>query len=169
MLKARTRETHLPSSARFTQRELNWLFDETTHRAVVLVRRNYPNVVGVLVHGSVARGEPGPLSDIDLRAVTSPGKKPSDFSYFDEDIYVGVGFLRIAELELEFSDPKAFFWARGSAKSTRVLYDPKGILKRIRARWRLAKPSKQLLEKSLWDAYHNIIEYSGKLRNSSHN
>ena len=169
MLKPRTRETHLPSSAGFTQRELNRLFDETTQRAVVLVRRDYPNVVGVLVHGSVARGEPGPFSDIDLLAVTSRGKKPSDFSYFDEDIYVGVGFLRIAELELEFSDPKAFFWARGSAKSTRVLYDPKGILKRIRARWRLAKPSKQLLEKSLWDAYHNIIEYSGKLRNGSHN
>src|SRR5213083_1856883 len=62
-----------------------------------------------------------------------------------------------------------FLWARGSAKSTRVLYDPKGILKRIRARWRLAKPSKQLLEKYLWDAYHNIIEYSGKLRNVWHN
>jgi hypothetical protein len=76
-----------------------------------------------------------------------------------------VGFLRVAELEKEFSDPKRFFWARGSAKSTRLLYDPKGILKRILARWRFAKPSQQILEKSLWDMYHNIIEYSGKLRN----
>src|SRR5438094_4331756 len=169
MLKPRTRETHLPSSAGFTQSELNRLFDETTHRAVVLVRRNYPNVVGVLVHGRVARGEPGPFSDIDLLAVTSRGKKPSDFSYFDEDIYVGVGFLRVAELEKEFSDPKAFFWARGSAKATRVLYDPRGILKQILVRWRFAKPSQRILEKSLWDAYHNIIEYSGKLRNGWRN
>src|SRR5207249_6419741 len=149
MLKPRARETHLPSSAGFTQRELNRLFDETTRRAVVLVRRDYPNVVGVLVHGSVARGEPGPFSDIDLVAVTSRGKKPSEFSYFDGDIYVGVGFLRVAELESEFRDPKAFFWARGSAKATRVLYDPRRILKRILARWRLAKPSRQMLEKSL--------------------
>src|SRR5881296_3190525 len=157
MLKPRTRETHLPSSAGFTQRELNRLFDETTHRAVVLVRRNYPNVIGVLVHGSVARGEPGPFSDIDLVAVTSQGRKPSEFSYFDGDIYVGVGFLRIAELEKEFTDLKAFFWARGSALATKVLYDPKGMISMILLRWRRAKPSHQVLEKSLWDMYHNII------------
>jgi len=169
MRELRVGEARSPSSARLSQSELNQLFDEATLRAVVLVRREYPNVVGVLVHGSVARGEPGPFSDIDLLAVTGRGKKASEFSYFDGDIYVGVGFLRVAELEKEFSDPKAFFWARGSAKSTRVLYDPKGILKRILARWRLAKPTQQILEKSLWDAYHNIIEYSGKLRNGWRN
>jgi len=145
--------------------ELNRVFDEATRRAVALVRREYPNGIGVMVHGSVARGEPGPFSDIDLVALTGRGRKPSEFSYFDGDIYVGVGFLRVTELEREFSDPNAFFWARGSAKATRVLYDPKGVLKRILARWRLAKPSQQILEKSLWDMYHNIIEYSGKLRN----
>jgi predicted nucleotidyltransferase len=82
---------------------------------MAMVKREYPNVVGVLVHGSVARREPGPFSDIDLVAVMSPGKKPSEFSYFDGDIYVGVAFLQVAELEKEFSDPKAFFlgpWKR---------------------------------------------------------
>src|SRR5207302_483091 len=92
-------------------------------------------------------------------AVTGRGKKASEFSYFDGDIYVGVGFLRVAELEKEFSDPKAFFWARGSAKSTRVLYDPKGILKRILACWRLAKPTQQILEKSLW---HQVLKAKKK-------
>src|SRR5713226_10649602 len=119
------------SLAGITPSELNQVFDEAMRRAVVLVRREYPNLVGVLVHGSVARGEPGPFSDIDLVAVTGRGRKPSEFSFFDGDIYVGVGFLRIAELEREFTDPKMFFWARGSAKTTRVLYDPNGILKRI--------------------------------------
>ena len=169
MRELRVWEARSPLSARLSQSELSQLVDEATRLAVVLVKKEYPNVVGVLVHGSVARGEPGPFSDIDLLAVTSRGKKPSEFSYFDEDIYVGVGFLRVAELEREFSDPKAFFWARGSAKSTRVLYDPKGILSRILDRWRFAKPSQQILEKSLWDAYHNIIEYSGKLRNGWRN
>jgi predicted nucleotidyltransferase len=159
----------LSSLASLSQSKLNQLFDEATNRAVLLVRRDFPNVIGVLVHGSVARGEPGPFSDIDLLAVTSRGKKPSEFSYFDGDIYVGVGFMRVEELEKEFTDPQAFFWARGSAKATRVLYDPKGILKRILARWRSAKPSQQILEKSLWDTYHNIIEYSGKLRNGWRN
>jgi predicted nucleotidyltransferase len=155
----------LTSLESLTQNELTWLFNETAKRAASFVRREYPNVIGVLVHGSVARREPGPFSDIDVLAVTNRGKKPLDFSYFDEDIHVGVGFLRIAELEKEFTDPKAFFWARGSALATTVLYDPKRMIRRILTRWRIAKPPYQILEKSLWDAYYYLIEYSGKMRN----
>ena len=129
------------------------------------MRREFPHLVGILVHGSVARGEPEPFSDIDMVAVTGQRKKPSEFSYFDGDIYVGVGFRSVEDLEKEFSHPEEFFWARGSAKATRILYDPKRTLRTIMSRWKTAKPSHQLLEKSLWDDYHNIIEYSGKLRN----
>ena len=148
-----------------TRDELSRAFDEAANRAAAYVVREYPGVVAVLVHGSIARGEPGPFSDVDLLEVTNRGRKPSQFSYFDGDIYVGVGFLRVAELEKEFADPKAFFWARGSAMATKVLYDPNGILREILARWRRAKPSHQILETALWDLYHNMIEYSGKLRN----
>jgi predicted nucleotidyltransferase len=148
-----------------SRNELKRLYDEASSRAVSIVRREYPQLAGILVHGSVARGEPGPFSDIDMLAVTNRNRTPSEFSYFDGDIYVGVGFMSVAELEKEFAEPKAFFWARGSAKATRILYDPKGILRRIMLRWKKAKPTNQILEKSLWDDYHNIIEYSGKLRN----
>ncbi len=148
-----------------SQNQLNRRYDETASRATSYVKREYPRLAGILVHGSVARGDPGPFSDIDLVAVTSQRKKPPEFSYFDGDIYVGVGFLSVAELEKEFTDPKTFFWARGSAKTTRILYDPKGVLQRIMLRWKKTKPTHQILEKSLWDSYHNIIEYSGKLRN----
>jgi predicted nucleotidyltransferase len=155
----------LTSLESLTQNELTRLFDETANRAASFVRREYPSVIGVLVHGSVARGEPGPFSDIDMLAVTNRGKKPLEFSYFDGDIHVGVGFLRIAELEKEFMDPKAFFWARGSALATKILYDPKRIIRRTLIRWRSVKPPYQVLEKSLWDAYYYLIEYSGKMRN----
>ena len=148
-----------------SQSSLKRHYDETANRAASFVKREYPHLEGILVHGSVARGDPGPFSDIDMLALTNQKRKPSEFSYFDRDIYVGVGFLSIAELEKEFTDPKAFFWARGSAKATRILYDPKGILRRIMLRWKKAEPSHQIMEKSLWDEYHNIIEYSGKLRN----
>jgi len=167
--KSRAAEATLSPLGRLTPNELKRVYAETTRRAVVLVKREFPEVVGVLVHGSVARGEPGPFSDIDLLAVISRGKKPSEFSYFDGNIYVGVGFLRVAELEREFSDPEAFYWARGSAKATTVYYDPQGVLRQVLFRWRRAKPSQQILEKSLWDTYHNIIEYSGKLRNGWRN
>ncbi len=159
----------MTSTENLTPTELKRCFDEAANRAASYVRREYPHLVGVLVHGSVARREPGPYSDIDLVAVTGRGKKPSPFSYFDGGIYVGVGFLRVADLEKEFSDPEEFFRARGSAKATKVLYDPKNILKRILLRWRRAKPSQQILETTLWDTYHNIIEYSGKLRNGWRN
>jgi predicted nucleotidyltransferase len=151
-----------------TRSELKRLFDETAKRAASLVRREYPSVVGVLVHGSVARGEPGPFSDIDMLAVINGGKKPSDFSYFDEDIHVGIGFLKTADLEKEFTDPKAFFWARGSALATKILYDPKGIIRRTLLRWKGAKPPHKVVEKSLWDTYYYMIEYSGKMRNGWH-
>jgi len=148
-----------------TRSELKRLFDETAKRAASFVKREYPSVIGVLVHGSVARGEPGPFSDIDMLAVINSGKKPSDFSYFDGDIHVGIGFLKIAELEKEFTHPKAFFWARGSALATKVMYDPKGIIRKILLRWKGAKPPHKVLEKSLWDTYYYMIEYSGKMRN----
>ena len=156
----------LTLAKRASQKELKKRYDAVAGRAAEYVRREYPNLVGILLHGSVARGEPGPFSDIDIVGVVSHGKKPSEFSFFDEDIYVGVGFVSVEQLKKEFTDPKAFFWARGSAKATTVFYDPKGILKRIVAMWHGRRPSRQLLEKSLWDDYHNLIEYTGKLRNS---
>lgn len=151
--------------SRFSQKDLKKRYDEAAQRAAEYVRREYPSLVGILVHGSVARGEPGPFSDIDMVGVVGRGKKPAEFSFFDSDIYVGVGFLSVDQLNKEFEDPNMFFWARGSAYATTVLYDPKKILRGILAKWKGRKPSHQLLEKSLWDAYHNIIEYSGKLRN----
>ena len=139
-------------------------YDEIARRAASYLRQEYPGLLGILVHGSVARGEPGPFSDIDMVAVTNR-RKPSPFSYFDEGIYVGVDFQSLRHLQDEFTSPVEFFWARGSASDTRILYDPRGILHKIVARWGRARPSHQVLETSLWDAYHNIIEYSGKLRN----
>jgi len=140
-------------------------YDEALFRAVSRVKKEHPSLVGIQVHGSVARGEPGPFSDIDLLCVYGQHMKPHDFSYFDGDIYVGVGFLTVSALEKEFTDPKSFFWARGSADETRILYDPKGVLKRLVVRWKGAEPSRRVVEDSLWEAYHNIVEYSGKLRN----
>ena len=148
-----------------SRKSLKKLYDEAALRAAYIAKHESRNLVGIFVHGSVARSEPGPFSDIDLVSVIKEEPKPADFSYFDGDIYVGMGFVSVAELKKEFKDPNSFFWARGSAEATRILYDPRGILRRIMLRWKRIEPPRQLLEKSLWDEYHNIIEYSGKLRN----
>ena len=150
---------------RRSRQQLRKKYDEAASRAALTAIQEFPNITGIFVHGSVARGEPGPFSDIDMVCVTGSKRKRAEFSYFDEDIYVGVGFLSVAELKREFSDPNSFFWAKGSSNATRILYDPKGVIRRIMQHWRRTEPSARLLEKSLWDEYHNLIEYSGKLRN----
>src|SRR5438094_10352730 len=147
-----------------SQSPLRRCYDEAANRASAFVRREYPHLAGILVHGSVARGEAGPFSDIDMLGVTNRKKKPADFSYFVGASNVGVGFLSVADLEREFTDPRAFFWARGSAETTKMLYDPKGVLRRIMLRWKKTKPSHQILEKSLREEHHNIIHYYAKLR-----
>src|SRR5947209_20164771 len=108
------------SLAGITPSELNQVFDEATRRAVALVRREHPNVIGVMVHGSVARGEPGPFSDIDLVAVTGRGRKPSEFSYYEGENYVGVEFLQVRDLAREISDRKQIFWPVGSEMTTQA-------------------------------------------------
>jgi predicted nucleotidyltransferase len=141
-------------------------YDEAARRAASFVKQEYPHLAGIMIQGSVARREPGPFSDIDIIAVTHQRRKPAEFSFFEGDIYVPVGFRTVAELEKEFKDPMQFFWARGSAKSsTRILYDPQGVLAKIMRRGKHIEPSHHILEKCLWDMYHHTIEYSGKLRN----
>lgn len=153
-------------SRRISRSQLAERYDEAAKQAALSLKRKYPHLTAIMVQGSVARGELGPFSDIDLVGVTRTRKKPAEFSYFDQNIYIPVGFVSVADLEKEFKDPKQFFWARGSAKSsTRILYDPNRILRRIMHRWEKAEPSSKILEDSLREEYHHIIEYSGKLRN----
>lgn len=141
-------------------------YDEAARATSDSLKRDYPGLVGILIQGSVARRQPGPFSDIDLMGITEHGKKPLEFSYYFRDIYISVGFRSVSELKKEFRDPNQFFWARGSAaSSTRILYDPRGILRRFMLRGKNEKPSNKILERVLWNEYHHMIEYSGKLRN----
>src|SRR5437867_11835813 len=93
-----------------SQSQLRRCYDEAANRAASFVRREYPHLAGILVHGSVARGEPGPFSDIDMLGVTNRKKKPADFCYFDGDSHVGVGFLSVAALEQDFRGSRAVAW-----------------------------------------------------------
>ena len=146
--------------------ELKRKYDDAARATSASLKRDYPGLVGILMQGSIARGQPGPFSDVDLMGITVHGKKPPEFSYYFQDIYISVGFRSVAELEKEFKDPNQFFWARGSAAtSTRILYDPMGVLRRIILRGKNEKPSHRVIEGALWNEYHHIIEYSGKLRN----
>ncbi len=122
----------------------------------------YPNVVAIAVDGSVGRGNPFPYSDVDVFALVKSGRRPGSLYYLDEGCYVGIGFLPVKQKRETAVD---FLWARGGAKSVRILYDPEGFLKRLISKRRRAKPGIDIVEKSLLEAYTNLIEYAGKLRN----
>ncbi len=147
---------------RYSEERLRNHFDTVTRRAVKRVLRICHRVVGIAVDGSVGRASPMPYSDIDIFVLVRGDKPPDQIHYIDHGCYVSVGFSTLKREKQRGID---FFWSRGGAKSSRILYDPAGILgKRIEER-RLAKPSPSTVDEALFESYSNIIEYAGKLRN----
>jgi hypothetical protein len=146
-----------------SSRDLRKHFDAVASRAAKRVLAQHPQTLAIGVNGSVARGQPNVYSDIDLFAIMPPGKRPARLSYLDSGCYVIVYFLGLRK----DASPQGidFFWARGGALSTRILYDPRHILTRQIKFRKSSRPSKDSLESILLDSYSNTIEYAGKLRN----
>ena len=140
-------------------------FNALAQRAAKLVKDEYPRVIGVIVDGSVGRGEPLPHSDIDILAIVEGGRTPRWYSYMDGGLQVGIGFLTARQYARPEQDPQRFFWARGGARSARVLYDRKGVMKDIVRKRRTAKTTPGIVERIAWQSCRYIMEYLGKLRN----
>lgn len=146
-------------------------FDAVARRSAKRILTQYPRILAIGLDGSAGRGQPMPYSDIDIFVIMPPGRRPAPISYFDSGCYVGIGFNTFSEEGGGLSTSVKgidFFWARGGSQSTRILYDPKGILKRHIKLRRSSRPSRGTIESILWDSFSNIIEYAGKLRNGWH-
>jgi len=139
-------------------------FSRATRRAADLIVSQYPRTLGVVVNGSVGRGEPLPYSDVDIMVVTKGGRTPGWFSYFDGGIHIAIGFETLREFKAPMGG-REFFWIRGGARSAKVLHDPHGILDKVIHEKRMAKATPRVVENIAWHAYRDIIEYVGKLRN----
>lgn len=149
-----------------SREDLRKHFDAVARRAAQRIQAQYPRTLAIGVDGSVGRGWPMPYSDVDIYVIMPPGRRPAPIYYFDDGCYVGIGF----NILHKDKSPSGidFFWARGSPLTTRILYDPKDILKRHIKFRRSSRPSRGTIESILFDSYSNIIEYSGKLRNGWH-
>ncbi len=140
-------------------------FEDVVGRAASKVLRDCPNAMGIVVHGSVVRGTAKPYSDVDLHVVLRRGRKPSEYSYFDQGIYVGVGFdtvkeLRVCErLQRLLLDPR-------TGCIILDIHDPSGTVRKLLRSQISLRPPHRILEETMWEVYHNIIEYAGKLRNA---
>jgi len=150
---------------RTTNNRLRKRFNAVAQRAARLIEGEYPRVIGVVVDGSVGRGEPLPHSDVDVLAIVESGKTPRWFSYLDGGIHVSIGFLTAKQYETPQQNPQRFFWARGSAHSARILYDCKGVMEDLVRKRQTAKVTPDIVEGIAWKSCRDIVEYLGKLRN----
>lgn len=87
------------------------------------------DVLGVLLTGSVARGDALPGSDLDLRFILSPGHHQAFQSEVRQGILIERGFAdpALAQSKLEANPMEVYAHLDG-----RILYDPAAILAQLR-------------------------------------
>ncbi len=100
-----------------------------------------PHVSAIWVRGSVARGEPGPYSDIDMMIVLGQeqARPRNQFHsrFFNEySRFFNECLVRVEETtEKSFRQDhlskydERFFWKLRALRESRILYDPTGIVK----------------------------------------
>ena len=84
------------------------------------ILKRYPNILAIILTGSVSREQQLPNSDVDLLAIIGGSHIPKPMVYYDQGILVGIFFVSLRRFKEWDKDPKEFFWARG-----RSSYRPK--------------------------------------------
>src|SRR5712692_8010332 len=142
-------------------------FELIVRQARSKILKRYPNILAIILSGSVSREQQLPNSDVDLLAITGGSHIPRPMVYYDQGNLVGIFFVSLRRFKEWDKDPKEFFWARGEALTAKVLYDTSGIVQKILRKRRTLKPSRRITEEIIYDSCFNILEYLGKLRNGS--
>lgn len=129
-----------------------------------LRRREGPNLVGVGVYGSVARGDDRPHSDIDVLVVVRR-KRVGMGHTMRSGILVTILQLTPAEARFEVTGAHpGLNDTLGGWRSLRPLYDPSGLLRRLRDQAR--RPNVQAFRTSARLHFLETFEDLGKLWNA---
>src|SRR5712692_4292122 len=140
-------------------------FELIVRQARSRILKRYPNILAIVLSGSVSREQQLPNSDVDLLAIIRGTHIPKPMVYYDQRILVGIFFVSLKRFKDWDKDPKEFFWARGEALTARILHDLSGIVQKILRKRRTLKPSRRITDEIIYDSCFNILEYLGKLRN----
>ncbi len=132
--------------------------------AADLRRRQGANLVAVGVYGSVARRAERPHSDLDLLVVVRK-RRPSLGIRMLDGVLVTILQETAAEARDEVTGSRADLnEALGGWRSMRALYDPTGLLRRLRARADRPRPDqlRRAARRALLETYEDL----GKLRDA---
>lgn len=127
------------------------------------ILRDRRDVLAIGVCGSVARGEAGPGSDLDMQVIvrTGPGKHTSVVL---GRTFISLSFRPLREVERDFTQASAYLAHQRGGLQVRVVHDPLGLFPKLRAK--ATRLPGTVWDESARDALAEMSEYMGKLRNA---
>jgi len=123
------------------------------------------DVLGVAIYGSVARGDDGPHSDVELMVVTTPAISPPNTWVFENGVLLDVSF--VSEERLMANAGKVGSWWPIEAdgyRLFRVLFEREPIFERVRRASESA--SEEAFLSAMRFSLAEAFEALGKLRNA---
>lgn len=131
-----------------------------------------PAALALMLHGSHARGDAGPFSDIDLRIFTATPPLQRDRERVapcgGRLVHWSIGARTLAEKLAEIADPEVWPWAAAHYRDMQPLHDPHDLLRVLRAAVAAARPEPAAYAPPVGHALSDLLEYVAKLKNAEH-
>lgn len=123
-----------------------------------------PDAAAILLKGSYARGEPGPLSDVDFDVLVDPGPRHDYLTYLSRRvdghlIHVSVAVHDVAAWLAEAHEPESWAFGLPVSETTRLLWARDEALRR-----RLDRPAREHPPRA--PELEDFVEAFGKVRNA---
>lgn len=128
------------------------------------LRSEIPDTVAILVKGSVARGEAGPFSDLDLDVLVGIGPREEYLAWIEEldgrPVHVSVAVQCLPDWLHDAAEPVSWAYGLPARETTRLAWAcDEAIHERLDHPWREHPPAEPELE--------DTIDALGKVRNAS--
>jgi hypothetical protein len=134
------------------------------------LRAAEPGALAVVLQGSVAQGDPGPFSDVDLRIVTAGPPRRRDRAYLQDDhgrlVHYSVGSRPLAELVGAAADPELWPWLVAHYATVKPLWDPGDVVGLLRRAVEANRPPPRPYLDGLFLELESMVEEVAKLRNA---
>lgn len=138
---------------------------------VVELRRAEPNALAIMLFGSLARGDAGPFSDIDLRVVTEGEPRVRDRVRFVERpdgglLHLSIGSRPFTEIVQTAEDLERWAWMIETYSTAETLWEKPGVAARLLAEIRAREPRPEAYAAKSGYHLETLLEYAAKVKNA---